>query len=69
MKYAIMAATLLRQSRLETMSPEDRNAAMQAANAFRVVEDFLERNAPCVITLDVLIEAEATYERLVTDAA
>jgi hypothetical protein len=69
MKYAVMAASLLQSSRLETMSKEDRDAAMKAANAFRIVEDFLERNAPCVITLEVLIEAEETYKRLVEDAS
>ena len=69
MKYAAMAAALTRTAHLEKLSPEERNAAMHAANAFRLVEDFLEHNAPCVVELEVLVQAEETYKRQIEDAS
>jgi hypothetical protein len=62
--YDVMARTLTSCGFLSSLTKEDRDAAMNAANAFVLVSDFLEGKAPSQVNLDVLIEAEKTYERL-----
>jgi len=64
-KYAMMVEHLMNPALLETLSPEDRKDALDAANAFSIVSDYLENDAPTEIGLDVLIKAEETYERLI----
>lgn len=62
--YAVMASSLTRPEFLSGLTKEDRDAALHVANVFHLVSDFLEGIAPSQVNLDVLIEAEKTYERL-----
>lgn len=63
-QYSVMANNMTSLRLLMSLTQEDKAAAIQAANAFRLVSDFLEGKAPSQVTLDILIEAEKTYERL-----
>lgn len=63
-EYAVMASSLTRFEFLAGLTKEDRDAALRVANIFRLVSEFLEGIAPSQVNLDVLIEAEKTYERL-----
>jgi hypothetical protein len=64
-KYAVMAERLMETEFLASLNAEDRKDAMDAANAFRIVDDYLENNVQVDIGLDVLIKAEETYDRLI----
>jgi len=63
-EYSVLVQRLLRPEFLASLSSEDKEAAVQAANTYSLADMFLRGECPSVVPLDVLIDAEKTVERL-----
>lgn len=68
-KHGIMASKLATLVLNGKVTGEDKKEAVQAANVFRLTEEYMEGTLPNTLPLDILVDAERVYARLVGDNA
>jgi hypothetical protein len=68
-KHGILANRLTKLVTSRKLDVEDSEAAIHAANVFRHTEEYMEGTRSMALPLDVLIQAERVYTRLIGDNA
>jgi hypothetical protein len=68
-KHGIMASKLATLVLSGKLTGEDKKEAVQAANVLRLTEEYMEGTRQSTLPLDILIDAECVYARLVGDNA